>query len=178
MNVVIALMGLPGSGKSSVAKALRERVPLALVSRDAIRAAMFDPCEHNDLEKHAAHEAAMLSIEHCLALGRSCVIDGMTFSRNVDVERVRAMSRKTGAHFMPVFFDCPVEIAQERIRKDVRTTNNVHRSGEEELVAKVAERFELPPEDAIVIDCTLDPHVLAGHLVAHIERVAPEAISS
>lgn len=178
MAIVIALMGLPGSGKTRVAKSLRERVPLALVSRDAIRAAMFDPCEHNDLEKHAAHEAAMLSIEHCLTLGRSCVIDGMTFSRNADVERVRTMARRAGAHFMPVFFDCPVEVAQERIRKDVRTTNNVHRSGEEELVAKVAERFEQPPEDAIVIDGTLDTDVLAGYLIPHIDRILRGGITS
>jgi predicted kinase len=178
MNVAIALMGLPGSGKTRVAKSLRERAQLALVSRDLIRAAMFDPCEHTELEKHAAHEAAMLSIEHCLALGRSCVIDGMTFSRNVDVERVREIARKTGAHFMPVYFDCPVEVAQERIRNDVKATNNHHRSGEAELVAKVAERFETPPIDAIVIDGTLDSEILVELLVPHIERITPETIRS
>jgi predicted kinase len=120
----------------------------------------------------------MLAIEHCLTLGRSCVIDGMTFSRNVDVERVREIAQKTGAHFMPVFVDCPVEVAEERIREDVRATNNAHRSGEAELVAKVAERFETPPPDAIVLDGTLDPEILVGHLIPHIERIAPDAVDS
>ncbi len=174
MNIVIALMGLPGSGKTSVVKPLRDRMSLSLISRDSIRAAMFEPCAHVDLEKQAAYDALLLSLAACLKLGRSCVIDGMTFSRKADVTGARTIAQEAGAYFLPIFFDCPLEVAQERVRRDaLHKTHNAHRSGEEDLVAEVAERFDPPPADVLKVDGTLSPHVLVEHIIEYITQHVP-----
>ena len=74
---VVALMGLPGAGKSVVARMLEREFDLRLVSRDAIRAAMFPRCEHSFAEKQAALHGVVLAIEINGLLGASSVIDGV-----------------------------------------------------------------------------------------------------
>ena len=51
--LVVALVGLPGAGKSEVASFLARELALRLVSRDAIRAAMFPQCRYSPAEKRA-----------------------------------------------------------------------------------------------------------------------------
>src|SRR4051794_27330675 len=45
--VVVALIGLPGSGKSLVARALEDQLGLRRVDRDTIRHAMFPKCSYS-----------------------------------------------------------------------------------------------------------------------------------
>lgn len=42
--LVVALIGLPGAGKSTVARALEQQLGLRRVCRDAIRHALFPHC--------------------------------------------------------------------------------------------------------------------------------------
>src|SRR6516225_6560857 len=84
--VVVALIGLPGAGKSVVARALTDQLGLRRVCRDTIRHAMFPTCSYSFAEKRAAFRAAMLALEINCMLGESSVIDGVTFSRRRDLE--------------------------------------------------------------------------------------------
>src|SRR5687767_9718946 len=78
--LVIPLIGLPGAGKTTLATALAERLSLRLVSRDAIRAAMFPECRYSMAEKRASFRALLTALEVNCALGASSVLDGMTLA--------------------------------------------------------------------------------------------------
>src|SRR5512146_211362 len=86
--VVVALIGLPGAGKSLVARALADQLGLRRVCRDTIRYAMFPSCSYTFAEKRAAFRATLLALEINCLLGESTVIDGVTFSRRADLVRV------------------------------------------------------------------------------------------
>ena len=43
LPMVVIMAGLPGSGKSTVARALAERLPATVLDKDVIRAALFAP---------------------------------------------------------------------------------------------------------------------------------------
>src|SRR5689334_19957821 len=86
--VVVALIGLPGAGKSVVARALEDQLGLRRVDRDTIRHAMFPKCSYSFAEKRAAFRSMLLALEINCMLGASSVIDGVTFSRRRDLLRV------------------------------------------------------------------------------------------
>jgi predicted kinase len=169
MPVVIALMGLPGSGKTTVAERLASERGLSLVSRDAIRAAMFRPCKFIDREKQAAYRAALLAVAACLDLGRSCLVDGMPFSRASEVDDVRRIAEEAGAAFLPVFLDCPVEVAKARATRDIAGQGRALKDRDGDLVARVAGRFEPPPPDALRLDATRTPAEIAQAILARLD---------
>ena len=47
--MIVIMAGLPGTGKSTLAQALAQRLPGAVLDKDAIRAALFEPAHvHRD----------------------------------------------------------------------------------------------------------------------------------
>lgn len=168
--LVVLLIGLPGAGKSLVADALEQRLGLHRVCRDRIRKTMFPGGGDSFAEKRAAFRAALIALEiHC-ALGRSCVLDGMTLARERDRQRVQALLRRYQAVPVPVFLECPTHLARQRIADDLRTGEHPAPDRVPELVDLVAARFDPPPDDALRVNAARD----AGAVVATVVDLVQE----
>jgi predicted kinase len=147
-------MGVPGAGKSAVAARMAEVLGVEVVDRDAIRAAMFPGCAFTGVEKAAANAAVREAVAANCALGRACVVDGMTFARAADLAALRGCVADAGGTLLPILLDCPVHVARAR----VATQPHVAADRTPDLVDAVAARFETPPADAqtIAADRPLD----------------------
>jgi len=162
--VVVALIGLPGAGKSLIARALAARLGLHRICRDTIRAAMFPDCAYTLAEKRAAFRAVLTALDVNCALGRSSVLDGMTFSRRAELAAVDEVLRPYPVQPLPVFVDCPAEIARERVSLDPH--DHPARDRSPALVDAVLARFEAPPPGCAVLDGRLDPDALVAAAIA------------
>jgi predicted kinase len=151
-SLVVALIGLPGAGKSTVAAALERELGLRRVCRDAIRQAMFPRCEYSFVEKRAAFRTVLLAVEINCLLGEPTVIDGMTFSRRADFDELHARAERHGYDVLPHFIDCPSALARERNARDLVERTHLAADREPELVDRVARRFDPPPAAAIRIE--------------------------
>ena len=168
--VVVALIGLPGAGKSVVARALTDQLGLRRVCRDTIRHAMFPSCSYSFAEKRAAFRAMLLALEINCLLGESSVIDGVTFSRRRDLVRVDHTIRRYGYTAVPIFLECPPRVAHDRIAREVEHNQHVARDRTPELVYEVQARFDAPPTNALVVN--------ANQPAAEVCRVIVEAVAA
>lgn len=150
--VVVALIGLPGAGKTVVARALQDQLGLRRVCRDAIRHAMFPRCTYSFAEKRAAFRAQLLALEINCLLGESSVLDGVTFSRRRDLMRADAAIRRYGFTPIPIYLECPPDVARARIAADVASNRHQARDRTPDVVSEVLSRFDAPPPNALVID--------------------------
>jgi predicted kinase len=167
--VVVALIGLPGAGKSLVARALADQLDYRRVDRDTIRHAMFPRCSYSFVEKRASFRGVLLALEVNCMLGESSVIDGCTFSRRADLARVDQVIRQYAYTPIPIFLDCPSELARERIARDVAENRHLARDRNPDVVGEVLARMEPPPPGALSIDARLP--------AAEVCRLAIEAVA-
>jgi predicted kinase len=164
--IVVALIGLPGSGKSVIAKALADELDLQRVCRDELRRAMFPHCSYSYAEKRAAFRAVMLAVEVNCVLGRGSVIDGVTFSRRRDLERLDSTLAPYKVIPLALFLDCPPETARQRVIKDLAEGRHLAEDRSPELVDEIMARFDPPPSSCVVLDARQSESVLVREAVA------------
>jgi predicted kinase len=170
-GVVVALIGLPGAGKSSIARVLETRLGLHRICRDTLRRAMFPRCSDSPAEKRAAFRAMLAALEVNCALGRSSVLDGITFSHREDLVAVQRAIAAYPVQAVPILIDCPPALARERIAAD---TAHPAPDRTPALVDAVQARFDPPPAGCAVIDARLpltQMQALAVDLVAQVSGI-------
>lgn len=163
MSILLLLVGLPGSGKTTLARWLSERSEFVVVSRDTIRSAMFPLCRYTLPEKHAAFAAMKQAIKITLAGGTSVCTDGITFASEADRAALLAIASSAGARAVLAWCDVPLAVAQERVTSD---TDTVFPDRTADAVAEVAARFAPVGPDALRLDMTLTTEAVGTALLA------------
>lgn len=175
---VVATMGLPGAGKSVVAKAIEDQLGLRRICRDQIRAAMFPQCRYTYLEKRAAYRSVLLALEINCMLGVGSVIDGMTFSRRKELDRVAEVGAKHGIVTIPLLIECPPELARSRIARDLAANRHMAADRTPETVNDVIARREPAPEGTLIVDATLPEAEMCSAAIASIRDSIAAAIAA
>lgn len=154
----LALIGLPGAGKTTLAESLIKRiVGLRIVSRDRVRGAMFDPCTFSNVEKDAAFQALRLAQEAIWQRPESTVADGICFSDANMLDCVVDDATRYGIQLIAVNCQCPLEIAIDRVEADRRLGSHSAKDRDAALVRRVKERFFDVPTIFPSIDMTQTP---------------------
>jgi predicted kinase len=147
--VLLVLMGLPGAGKSTLARAVCRAVGFARVDRDAFPRARFTPAAKARATARAWREA-----RRRLARRQHVVLDGMTFGSRAQRRQARRLARACGARCVEIWLDCPPALAQQRVRA---TRDHPARDRTPALVREVAARFAPVPRQTPRIDARLPP---------------------
>jgi len=156
--LVVAMAGLPGTGKSTVARRLAAAVGGAVIDKDAVRQALFGEVwtEYSVAQDDFVLTLMLAAAERLIAQ-QDCpavFLDGRTFSRAYQLAMVRDLAARTaGCRLRIVECVCEPGIALERIRRDAGTHPASNRN--DELYWRVREQFEPVPEPKLVIDTGL-----------------------
>ena len=96
--MIVLMAGLPGTGKTTLARELAHRTQGALLSKDEIRAALFSPedieysVKQDDFVMEMMLEAASFLLQKTPT--RKTFLDGRTFSRRYQIDRVLKFARE------------------------------------------------------------------------------------
>src|SRR5271169_2362760 len=92
LPMVVIMAGLPGTGKSTVARSLAERLPGTVLDKDTIRAALFAPAhvEYSRVQDDFCQKIMLQTAAYLLGRNLSpyVLLDGRTFSRRYQREQV------------------------------------------------------------------------------------------
>lgn len=122
-SIVLALAGLPGTGKSALAVRLAGRLGAPRLDKDELRAALFgaDEIEHSREQDDLVVEVSYRLAAFHLARGRGVVVlDGRTYSRREQVAALRAFVASVGARLVLVECVAAPDVARARLEADRR----------------------------------------------------------
>lgn len=114
---LVVTCGLPGVGKTTVARALADRTDAVRHRTDVVRKDLFDDPDYTEAETRAVYDELLDRARRTLEAGDSVVLDG-TFKRR----RFRRQARETAASaaadasFRLVKVECAESVVVERIR--------------------------------------------------------------
>ncbi len=174
---IVAVMGLPGAGKSTVARAIEDHLHVRRICRDTIRSAMFPPGPSSFIEKRAAYRSVLLALEINCMLGVGSVIDGMTFARRRELDRVAAIGLRHRMVTIPLLVDCPPDIARERVARDNAANRHRLRERTPDMVNDVLARRDPIPAEALRVDATLPASRMCLAAIAVIRQSIEDAIA-
>jgi predicted kinase len=166
---VIVLAGLPGAGKSTLGRALAERMGDARVlDKDVVRDALFAPCDHSATESQVSVSAMLDAARYHLGRGRTVIFDGMTFSRRQYLGAVNRLAEEAGASVALIVCDVPLEVAMGRVGGD---DTHPAANRDADLVRRVAAEMEEPDGDYLTLDTTAPVDECVALALGYIEGI-------
>jgi adenylylsulfate kinase-like enzyme len=197
---VVWFCGLPGSGKTTIARGVFQRVTtenrgvneelakIAVVEMDSIRKRLFPTPTYSDEERDAAYRAFVLLGSFLSANGIPVLLDGVGHKLVW-----RNLARRDCPNFLEVYVKCSIEICFQRetarppekdgIRQKLyhdalerlKTGKKVEGLGK---VPGVDEPFEESPHPEIIIDSSSDsPEVLIERTLQALSKFDPKLFS-
>jgi predicted kinase len=120
--MLIAMAGLQGTGKSTLASRLAAVLGGVVLSKDVVRSAMFPPAvlDYSSAQDDLAMMAVFAAARHLLKTNpnRVVILDGRTFRRAVQVADLLALGREIGQEPFVIECVCSEATARERLDRD------------------------------------------------------------
>ncbi|MFF8992516.1 AAA family ATPase [Streptomyces sp. NPDC014983] len=143
--MIVAMGGLPSTGKSTLAQALTDAIPGVLLDTAALRKLLFPglvaaPPELNDWLYEGVLKAASWNLD--TAPGTVIVLDGRPLTRNRDVLSLSRFASTLGHALYVVECVCPEEVARTR---STASDRDPFLSSEDAVVDPI-------PEPKVVVD--------------------------
>jgi predicted kinase len=179
---LIVVRGLMGSGKSTVARALAERIGAEYLSTDEVRRERFGasdtPAEfgggnYTPDKRQRVYDELWSRAAERLAAGLAVVLDG-TFLAGADQRRAVEVATARKLPVLLVNCTCPPEVAKERITRRLAFGGDASEARPELFDAQQARDEPTPAElPAISIDTVLPLETNLDRVLAELGSHAP-----
>jgi predicted kinase len=152
--LIVIIAGLPGTGKSTVSRAVAERTGAIVLDKDAIRAVMFpgNTVEYTTEQDDVVIEAMLNAAGYMLRSdgSRVIILDGRPFARNAQLQLVTRFADSIPTKWQLVECVCGEATARGRLMRDKEHHPAANRDWQ--LYLAIKDQYEPKPQPKIVID--------------------------
>lgn len=154
--MIVLMAGLPGTGKSTIARELSLRTARRLISKDELRHAIFaaDEIEYSSRQDDFVMQIMLDTAAYLLRLlpSRVVILDGRPFSRRYQIENVLTAAASLHQPWRILECVCLEETARRRLEADAATGEHPAGNRGYELYVEMRARFEAITLTKTVID--------------------------
>ena len=156
MTTWVLFAGLPGTGKSTLARAIAERLGAAVLDKDRVRGALFPgaltdyTAQQDELCMRAMLEAAAYLTEPERV--EYIFFDGRTFSQRSQIEDVLLAATRAGARWRIVHVKCADAVAEGRLARS--DPSHPAKNRDAALYRRIKQQFEPISQAKLEVDTT------------------------
>jgi predicted kinase len=156
MTTWVLFAGLPGTGKSTLARAIADRLGAAVLDKDRVRGALFPgvltdyTAQQDELCMRAMLEAAAYLTERERV--EYIFFDGRTFSQRGQIEVVLRAAASAGARWRIVHVTCADAVAEERLARS--DPSHPAKNRDAALYRRIKQEFEPITQVKLEVDTT------------------------
>lgn len=147
--MLILISGLPGSGKTKIARELSKRLNLPILSTDEIRKKLFKKPKYTKFEKWLIYKVMFLVAEELLKNKIGLILDA-TFSGRSSRNWAKKIAKRYKTPFKIIEVRCQEKILLERIEKRIKEGSLS--DADRKIYFKIKREFEPIKERHIIID--------------------------
>lgn len=154
--VLVIMTGLPGSGKTHLARNLCERAPFTLVGSDPVRAILYTSPTYSPQENSSVYEVIDAILWRLLRQHRDVIYDAVNLSERRRAA-LRALALDAGGRPLTVLTTAPEHTIWLRLSHRKETPGERGDSEADwEVYRKLASRAERIAHQHIVVDTSVD----------------------
>ena len=163
--MIIIICGLPGVGKSTLAKSLSTMINATILSSDKIRKELFLNPTYSPYERKLVYDVMTLLAKYLNDVKCNCILDA-TFNREDSRQEIIEKLQLSDKQFCIIECFCPEEVVISRLksRKDDYSDATI------EVYQKMKKFYEPVKANHIEIDTTLDPQENSRKITVEISR--------
>jgi len=170
--MIVIMAGLPGTGKSTVARAVAQRLRAAVLDKDVIRAALFAPgyVEYSPAQDDFCQELMLQTAAYLLAKHGSLdvILDGRTFSRQYQRDRVIEFCSQLGSAWAILECVCAEQTALGRLAEAVAHQTHLAANRTPELYRQLREAWEPIRSTKLIVDTDMPLELCAERALCYL----------
>ncbi|MHA1419331.1 MAG: AAA family ATPase [Candidatus Heimdallarchaeaceae archaeon] len=171
--LVILLAGLPGTGKSTLARKLARRYRLEHISTDSVRKRIFRDVRENSFgkgsysqrQRNVVYDTIYYVLYTLLKHGVGCVLDG-TFYQDKLRSKVGRICDRFEATFLLVLIEAPEELIRKRFEERAKRNRRTLSDADIKIFEKYTDLFESTNLKHIKVNMT-DDHYKTLELIGN-----------
>ena len=159
--MILLLAGLPGVGKTTMAKTIAPRLHATILNRDAIRDALFLPqdLDYSAQQNHIATRTLLQVAEYLLSRDhqRTVILDGRPMSRANQIEQVAQIAGKTGHNLRILHCVAPPDLIASRLAAELVPPSATPIDNRLTKTIGIARDFEPITHPHLIVDTSCTP---------------------
>lgn len=170
--MIVAMTGLPGTGKSAIARQLAAILPAVVLDKDRVRAALFPSAlvEYSTRQDDFCMDIMLETAGYLLRNNavQHIIIDGRTFSQEYQVMTVKVWAEQLGMPLQIIECVCSDDTAQRRLATDAVEGKHLAGNRDFALYLAIKARFQPIREPKLVVNTDHDLAACVAECLAYL----------